>query len=74
MPFEDVLIVTLDSCRYDTFDASCTPGCLSSMSAIGPLYRAKSPSYFRFGSHSAVWMGFTPGVVSSGKPWLYPKA
>ena len=53
----DVLFVTLDSCRYDAFVAAQTPN----LSAIGPLVRTFSPSYFTFGAHAAFFMGFTPG-------------
>ena len=67
---EDVLLITLDSCRFDTFKRAHTPH----LSEIGPLHRAESPSYFTYGSHAAIWMGFTPGVSTSRQPWLNPKA
>ena len=44
------------------------------ISSVGPLHKAFSPSYFTYGSHSAFWMGFTPGVFGSSDPWLNPKA
>ena len=74
MPSCDVLFVSLDSCRYDTFATAHAAGALPHLSAIGPLHRALAPSYFTYGSHAAFWMGFTPGVVGSKQPWLNPKA
>ena len=67
---DHVLLITLDSCRYDTFKRSHTP----QFNNVGPLHRAQSPSYFTYGSHAAIWMGFTPGVTRSNQPWLNPKA
>lgn len=64
-----VLFVTLDSCRYDTFE-QVRPAHLS---AIGPLYRAKAPSYYTYGSHSAMFVGFTPGVFDVRVPYVNPK-
>ena len=69
-----VLLLSLDSCRYDTFAAAHAAGGLPHLSAIGPLHRALAPSYFTYGSHAAIWMGFTPGVARSRQPWLNPKA
>ena len=71
---EDVLFLTLDSCRYDTFLASHQAGRIPHLAGIGPLHRALAPSYFTYGSHAAFWMGFTPGVAGSTDPWLNPKA
>ena len=67
---EHVLLITLDSCRFDTFRGACTPH----LSQVGPLHKAQSPSYFTYGSHAAIWMGFTPGLTHSRQPWLNPKA
>jgi hypothetical protein len=66
---DDVLLITLDSCRYDTFCFAKTP----SLDRIGTLYRAQAPSYFTYGSHSSIWMGFTPGLANLNVPWLNPK-
>ena len=74
MNAEDVLWITLDSCRFDTFDAVSRRGELPVMSGVAPLHKATSPSHFTYGSHAAFWMGFTPGVVGSSEPWLNPKA
>ena len=52
-----ILFITLDSCRYDTFESTSTPH----LDAIGPLYKAMAPGNFTFGSHAAMFVGFTPG-------------
>jgi len=71
---QHVLFISLDSCRYDTFEAAYRAGSIPHMSDIAPLHRAMAPSYFTFASHAAFWMGFTPGVVGCHDPWLNPKA
>jgi len=72
-PQGSVLLLSLDSCRYDTFADTLRAGGIPHLAAIGPLHRAMAPSYFTYGSHAAFWMGFTPGVVGSAEPWLNPK-
>ena len=74
MAAADVLFISLDSCRYDTFLSAYRQGGLPHLSAVGPLHRAQAPSYFTYGSHAAFWMGFTPGVDGCAEPWLNPKA
>ncbi len=74
MAEQDVLFISLDSCRYDTFEASHRQGCLAHMASLAPLHKAIAPSYFTYASHAAFWMGFTPGVVGCEEPWLNPKA
>ena len=69
-----VLLLSLDSCRFDTFSAAYLAGTLPHLSGVGPLHRALAPSYFTYGSHAAFWMGFTPGVVGTNEPLLNPKA
>jgi len=64
-----VLFVTLDSCRYDTFAGANVP----TMRKVGPLHQAQAPSYFTFGSHAAMFAGFTPGLASVAAPLLNPK-
>ena len=53
-----MLLITLDSCRYDSFRRSSTPV----MNRVGTLHRAMAPSHFTFGSHSAIFKGFLPSV------------
>jgi hypothetical protein len=43
------------------------------MKSIGTLHKAKSPSYFTFGSHSAMFVGFTPGISCKQESFLNPK-
>lgn len=66
---ESVLVVTLDSCRFDTFAEASVPA----LKAVGPLRRAKAPSHFTFGSHAALFVGFTPGVAEEAAPFVNPK-
>ena len=66
---ESVLFLTLDSCRFDTFDSAFVPN----MREIGRLHKAQAPSYFTFGSHAAMFAGFTPGVAASAAPLFNPK-
>lgn len=64
-----VLFITLDSCRYDTFKDART----HNMRTVGPFHKAMAPSYFTFGSHVAMFVGFTPGVASAQQKLLNPK-
>lgn len=66
---KSVLLVTLDSCRYDSFLAAHAP----KMKAIGPLYRAMAPANFTFASHAAIFVGFTPGAPEVAKAFVNPK-
>lgn len=66
---ESVLFVTLDSCRFDTAERA---GALT-MSKVGPLREARSPSHFTYGSHSAMFVGFTPLATFEPTPLLNPK-
>ena len=69
-----MFVISLDSCRYDTFESAYSDGSLPRMAALGPLHKALAPSHFTFGSHAAFWMGFTPGVIGCSDRWLNPKA
>jgi hypothetical protein len=53
-----ILFITLDSCRYDTFEAAHAPN----LKSVGPLFKAHAPGSFTFSSHSAMFIGFTPGI------------
>ena len=64
-----ILFITLDSCRYDTFAAADAPN----LKAIGPLHRAMAPGNFTYASHSAMFVGFTPGDASRDEPYVNPK-
>jgi hypothetical protein len=64
-----VLFITLDSCRYDTFEA----GEARNLKAVGPLHRAMAPGNFTYGSHAAMFVGFTPGVAGTSTAFVNPK-
>tara|TARA_B100000575_G_scaffold293440_1_gene304848 strand:+ start:828 stop:1697 length:870 start_codon:yes stop_codon:yes gene_type:complete len=64
-----VLFITLDSCRFDSFEAARTPN----FDALGTVYKAKAPGNFTFASHSAMFVGFTPGIPGRNEPWVNPK-
>jgi hypothetical protein len=64
-----VLLVTLDSCRFDTFESSRCP----IFRALGPLHKAMAPATFTFASHAAMFMGFTPGAPERLEPFVNPK-
>ena len=64
-----VLFITLDSCRFDTFEGAAVPN----MRSIGPLHKAKAPGNFTFASHAAMFVGFTPGIAELQEPLLNPK-
>lgn len=55
---DSVLLITLDSCRYDTF-RRVRP---EHLCKLGVLEKAWAPSYFTYGSHAAMFMGFLPSV------------
>ncbi len=67
--FRSVLFITLDSCRYDTFVDAAAPN----IKAVGTLYRAMAPGNFTYGSHAAMFVGFTPGVAHLAEPFVNPK-
>jgi hypothetical protein len=66
---ESVLLITLDSCRFDSFEVAAAPN----IKSIGALHKAMAPANFTFGSHSAIFVGFTPGVADAPIPYVNPK-
>ncbi len=68
-PDASVLFITLDSCRYDTFEQAVAPN----IKSIGKLHRAMAPGNFTYGSHAAMFVGFTPGVAPLAEPFINPK-
>jgi hypothetical protein len=66
---DSYLFITLDSCRYDAFEEADAPN----MKAIAPLHMAMAPGYFTYGSHAAMFMGFTPGISALQCAFLNPK-
>jgi hypothetical protein len=67
---ESVLLMTLDSCRFDTAQRTHTPA----LDRVGPMHEAMAPAHFTLASHAAIWVGTTPGVPGLGQPVLDPKA
>jgi hypothetical protein len=63
------LFVTLDSCRYDTFASASTPN----LDRVGLAHRAMAPGNYTYGSHAAMFVGFTPGVFDVSEPFVNPK-
>ena len=66
---ESVLFVTLNSCRFDTFADADAPA----LKGVAPVHEAQAPSHFTYGSHAAMFIGFTPGVASLPARFLNPK-
>jgi hypothetical protein len=64
-----VLFITLDSCRFDTFQAAATPN----FDAVGEVHQAFAPGSFTFSSHSAMFMGHTPGIPGVKEPYTNPR-
>ena len=65
-----VLLITLDSCRHDTFVAADA----RNLKAVGDaVHRAQAPSHFTYASHMAMWVGVTPGVAERAEPYVNPK-
>lgn len=66
---DSVLFITLDSCRYDTFIKANA----HQMKIIGDVHKTMAPGFFTYGSHQAMFVGFTPGIANSSSPCLNPK-
>lgn len=66
---DSFLLITIDSCRYDTFAAAEAPN----LKSIGALHCAMAPGNFTYSSHAAMFVGFTPGVASVQRPFVNPK-
>lgn len=65
-----VLLITLDSCRHDTF---ITADARNLKAVGGEVHRAQAPSHFTYASHMAMWVGVTPGVAERAEPYVNPK-
>lgn len=68
-PSRSVLLITLDSCRYDTFCEAHVPH----MRKIGNPHRALAPATFTLPSHAAIFRGFTPSDPHSSYPIVNPR-
>lgn len=66
---KNYLLITLDSCRYDTFIEAHTPN----IDKVGKVYKAFSNGNFTYSSHSAIFVGFTPGNPQLKETFVNPK-
>ena len=66
---KSVLFITLDSCRFDIFQASQVPN----LKALGTLFQAMAPGNFTYASHQAMFVGFTPSVAHKFEPFVNSK-
>ena len=66
---DSVLLITLDSCRFDTARDSVA----ANIKMVGDVHKAQAPSYFTFASHAAMFVGFTPGVAERRAALVNPK-
>lgn len=66
---KSILFITLDSCRFDTFESADIPN----LKAVGDFYSAMAPGNFTYGSHAAMFVGFTPGIASRAESFINPK-
>ena len=66
---ESFLLITLDSCRYDTYKAAETPN----LDKIGSVHKAYAPGNFTLPSHIAMFSGFMPGDPKSKIDYVNPK-
>jgi hypothetical protein len=64
-----VLLITLDSCRFDTFEEACVPN----LRRIATPICAMAPGNFTYASHAAMFVGFTPGVAEVQQKYVNPK-
>lgn len=55
-----VILITLDSCRYDVAASAHTPN----LERLGPLLRAESPGTYTLPAHAALFNGHLPRPVS----------
>jgi arylsulfatase A-like enzyme len=55
----NVLVVTLDSCRFDSVARARTPF----LDTLGPLRRALTPGTFTLPAHAAFFSGYLPNVT-----------
>jgi membrane-anchored protein YejM (alkaline phosphatase superfamily) len=66
---KNYLLITLDSCRYDTFISARIPN----MKGVGQVYKAFSNGNFTYPSHAAIFVGFTPGNPQLRETFVNPK-
>ncbi len=64
-----VLLLTLDSCRYDVLESANVPA----LKSIGRLYKAMAPAHYTLPAHTSIFAGFTPGCAELHEPYVNPK-
>lgn len=57
----NVLFVTLDCCRYDTYQRANTPN----IDRLGPMRRAGTMGTYTLPAHTSFFMGYLPFVIES---------
>ena len=64
-----ILFITIDSCRFDTFERAALPN----IKGLGEVFKATAPGNFNFASHAAMFVGFTPGSPVRQEAFVNPK-
>lgn len=59
VPWPNIVVVTVDSCRFDTAALASTP----TLDALGPLRKAVTSGSFTLPSHMAFFSGYFPNVM-----------
>ena len=59
---DDILFVTLDSCRFDTFEKAFDSGLVPNIASIGPLHKAFLLLILRMVVMQLFGWVFTPGL------------
>ncbi len=67
---ESILLLTLDSLRVDIFQQAHCPN----LKALGHWFAAQAPATFTYASHLSIFVGVTPTVPESDRPFVNPKA
>lgn len=65
MTHDKFVLVTYDSCRYDTLTSAYTPV----LDSFGPVHLAQSPGNFTYPAHQAFFVGILP-LVPEDLPYL----
>lgn len=65
----NVLFITLDCCRYDTFLLAKLPF----LKSIGEVKKAKTHGTFTLPAHMSFFMGYLPRVLMANKPYYNPE-
>lgn len=58
-PWPNIVVITVDSCRFDSAALARTP----TLDSLGPLRRAVTPGVFTLPAHMAFFSGYFPNVM-----------